>query len=117
MTQTQTPYECMTEEQKKKAVENVLKNLTLPIGYVLERIEGTVFFLEVEKGKNKGKVRVLLDCRCGRSNKVAVITREQAVRYVVMKEHVQDVFPELTAVQRESMVSGMCRHCQKEFFG
>ena len=52
---------------------------------------------------------------CSEWSKVR-ISKDKFERYAEGKEKVQDIFPELSADDREILISGICLDCQKKVF-
>ena len=64
-----------------------------------------------------GLIELAVTCPfCSKWSKVR-ITKEKFERYAEGKEKVQDIFPELSADDREILISGICLDCQKKVFG
>ena len=53
---------------------------------------------------------------CGRYTHI-MVDHEQYERCIFDKALIQDVFPNLSATDRETLISGMCPECQEEIFG
>lgn len=54
---------------------------------------------------------------CGREVEDFIITESQLNLYLAgNRPHVQDIFPELSAAQRELFVSGICDPCWQRLF-
>ena len=45
------------------------------------------------------------------------ITEEQQIKFFKGEDHVQNIFPQLTASERETLISGLCLDCQEKVFG
>lgn len=52
---------------------------------------------------------------CGRIT-VLALEDERVARYEA-GELAQDAFDSLSATERETIISGLCEHCQREIFG
>ena len=66
-------------------------------------------------GPQKGKVmKIMTECPfCGERNFVC-LTREQGIRYgnfLAGKGHIQDLLPDLSADDRELLLTGICPKC------
>lgn len=53
---------------------------------------------------------------CGRTSEITA-TAEQWERYMLTDEPVQSIFPDLSASDRELLISQICHNCQADFFG
>lgn len=62
---------------------------------------------------DNGKVTV--KCSCGKEFKLP-ITIDRYFEWKRSGEFVQNAFPELTASQRELLISGICEKCWRELF-
>lgn len=55
---------------------------------------------------------------CGKySEKTLNVTREQMKKYYNGKDLIQNIFPDLSASEREFLKSGYCDECQSKLFG
>lgn len=52
---------------------------------------------------------------CG-SEKTFVVTDEQYDMYISGDYHIQDIFPDLSAADRERFITGMCGQCWDDMF-
>ena len=71
--------------------------------------------LKVKIYKHK-KMKIIKVCPfCGKEN-VVEMTYEQYEQYVSGKGYVQNIFPNLSAEEREILISGICPKCWDETF-
>ena len=64
----------------------------------------------------KLKLTIVKECPlCGESIEINVFLND----YYKWNDgaYVQDVFPYLSATERETLISGLCKECQKDVFG
>lgn len=62
------------------------------------------------------KTQLIIKCICGK-NEVLSVTNADFQKYQDGVEHVQNIFPDMSKQDRELLISGTCRKCQKEIFG
>ncbi len=53
---------------------------------------------------------------CGKPHEVHA-TLEQYIRYMNREDLVQNIFPELSSVEREYLITGYCEECWNKMFG
>lgn len=60
---------------------------------------------------------VVTNCPCCGKENVVRLTTEQWIRYDLFlygREHIQDVLPDLSAGERELLMTGICTECWKK---
>lgn len=61
-------------------------------------------------------MNVIITCPfCGKES-VINMTFEEYMQYDMGKLTIQEIFPGMEASDREILISGMCKECQKEIF-
>lgn len=62
-------------------------------------------------------IEIMTSCPfCGEPNAIA-ISEEEYENYYIKGMKIQDAMPDLTATEREMLISGICPSCQKGIFG
>lgn len=62
-------------------------------------------------------IEIMISCPfCGEPNVIA-ISEEEYENYYIKGMLIQDAMPDLTATEREMLISGICPSCQKGLFG
>ena len=62
-------------------------------------------------------IEIMTSCPfCGEPN-VITISQEEYENYYIKGMLIQDAMPDLTATEREMLISGICPSCQKGLFG
>ena len=62
-------------------------------------------------------IEIITSCTfCGEPN-VITISEEEYTNYYIKGMLIQDAMPDLTATEREMLISGICPSCQKGIFG
>ncbi len=57
------------------------------------------------------------DCTlCGKVHKPVILDAEKYYQWIVRNVSIQDAFPEMSAEEREILISGTCPECWKELF-
>ena len=62
------------------------------------------------------KERIVKRCICCRQIKVVEVNKDGYIRWQVGEAHIQDALPELSAGDRELLISGVCSTCFDEMF-
>lgn len=57
------------------------------------------------------------ECPCCGKISAVTVTETKYLRWTVGGELAQNVWPEMSATDRETLISGYCADCQKKFFG
>ena len=72
----------------------------------------------MKKNNARELINVEFTCpMCGRKHYLKNISLEKFLKYQNGEGHVQDIFPELSAEDREKLITGYCRRCQNLIFG
>ena len=62
------------------------------------------------------EIKVVIECpNCRKVHEISM-TPEQYVKYAIINEHVQDIFPDMSPEIREMLISGICPKCWNEMF-
>ena len=56
-----------------------------------------------------------IQCHCGGTSEVEM-TVEEMLEWKAREKRIQDIFPDMTSEQRETLMTGMCVKCQAVFF-
>jgi len=62
------------------------------------------------------KERIVKRCICCKQVKVVEVNKDGYISWLLGEAHIQDAMPELSAGDRELLISGVCSTCFDEMF-